>query len=168
MFKPVRRLLAGIVLALLAATPAWADLRVVVPFATYRRGDTITDAAAITAILASSNAVNVVTIAGGGAATINGGIDASNNPIAIPGTAALKTLDVNMTRRAIVAQNESVYPILLVEDDGYGGNVTTFVLAPAATDGGAGQPFEDDFWRGRVRVWSTVAGTNPRFALRQH
>lgn len=83
----------------------------------------------------------------------------------IASSTLLATIPVNAGRNYLEAQNQSIDTLQLIRDDGAGANQSLTVLNPAAAVGSQGGAWTDNYFRGRLRLYSTGAAS--QFSLRE-
>lgn len=71
----------------------------------------------------------------------------------------LSTVPVNAQRNYLEVQNQSLDTIYIVRDDGAGGNISMTILDPGTGVGAQGGSWTDEFFKGRLRVYTSVAGS---------
>ena len=87
------------------------------------------------------------------------GVDWSANGQTVPisGYALLATIPTKRNRNFIEVQNQSIYTVQIVRDDGTGAQQTSVILGPAGSSPGQGGNWTSDTFKGRLRVFAANA-----------
>ena len=87
------------------------------------------------------------------------GTDHSTNGAAVPmaGYSLLKAIPANARRNLIGVQNQSTDAVQVVRADLTGANLTSLILAAAATAGGEGGSWSSETFKGAISIYVPTA-----------
>lgn len=103
--------------------------------------------------------------ANGGTSGGSVGTDYSANVPSLAGLTLLSTVPVNASRNQIIVQNQSLDTLTLVQDNGSGGSPSYTILNPSFSAGAQGGAWSDNYFRGRLRVYSS--GSSSQISVRE-